>query len=262
MRGFPSGSDGKEFAYNAGDLSSIPESGRSPGEGNSNPLQCSCLENSIDRGAWQATAHCVEKRQTWMATNIHTWANYSSAGKESTCSAGYTRNPSLTPGSGRSPEEGNGNHSSTLTWPIPWTEEPDWLQFLGSQRAGHNWATKHSTTHEIIKESEFGLRENYTFKKMLFEILITSWKRHVETGHSLMEFYYFLFFSEVFLELAVYNVTAFPGMLPNGKIRWWEERGRAGLHSSEQDGTFLFYQNSLSSLGTDTQCSKLNSQLP
>ena len=45
------GSDGKEFAYNAGDLGSIPGSGRSPGEGNGNPLQYSCLENSMDSGA-------------------------------------------------------------------------------------------------------------------------------------------------------------------------------------------------------------------
>ena len=49
---FPGGSDGKAFAYNAGDLSLIPGSGRSPGEGNSNPLQYSCLENPMDGGAW------------------------------------------------------------------------------------------------------------------------------------------------------------------------------------------------------------------
>jgi len=51
-RGFPGGSDSKASAYNVEDLSSIPGSGRSPGEGNSNPLQYSCLENSMDRGAW------------------------------------------------------------------------------------------------------------------------------------------------------------------------------------------------------------------
>ena len=49
--GFPGGSDGKESACNAGDLGSIPGSGRSPGEGNGNPLQHSCLENPMDRGA-------------------------------------------------------------------------------------------------------------------------------------------------------------------------------------------------------------------
>ena len=50
--GFPGGSDGKESACNAGDLGSIPGSGRSPGEGNGNPLQYSCLENPMEGGAW------------------------------------------------------------------------------------------------------------------------------------------------------------------------------------------------------------------
>ena len=49
---FPGGSDGKAFAYKAGDLGLIPGSERSPGEGNGNPLQYSCLENPMDRGAW------------------------------------------------------------------------------------------------------------------------------------------------------------------------------------------------------------------
>ena len=51
-QGLPSGSDGKESVCNAGDLGSIPGSERSPGEGNGNPLQDSCLENPMDRGAW------------------------------------------------------------------------------------------------------------------------------------------------------------------------------------------------------------------
>ena len=49
---FPGGSDGKASAYNSGDLGSIPGMGRSPGEGNGKPLQNSCLENPMDRGAW------------------------------------------------------------------------------------------------------------------------------------------------------------------------------------------------------------------
>ena len=53
--GFPGGSEAKASAYNAGDVGSIPGSGRSPGEGNGNPLQYSCLENPMDGGAWQAT---------------------------------------------------------------------------------------------------------------------------------------------------------------------------------------------------------------
>ena len=57
--GFPGGSDGKEFVCNAGGPGSIPGLGRSPGEGNGNPFQYSCLENSMDRGAWWATVHGV-----------------------------------------------------------------------------------------------------------------------------------------------------------------------------------------------------------
>ena len=60
----PGSSDGKETACNARDLGLIPGSGRSPGEGNGNPLQFSCLENSMDREAWQARVHGVTKSQT------------------------------------------------------------------------------------------------------------------------------------------------------------------------------------------------------
>ena len=55
--GFPGSSDGKASAYNVGDPGSIPGWGRSPGEGNGNPLQYSCPENPMDRGAWQAAVH-------------------------------------------------------------------------------------------------------------------------------------------------------------------------------------------------------------
>ena len=58
---FLGGSEVKASAYNAGDLGSIPGSGRSPGEGDGNPLQYSCLENSMDRGAWRAMVHGVAK---------------------------------------------------------------------------------------------------------------------------------------------------------------------------------------------------------
>ena len=62
--GFPGGPDDKESACNVEDLSSIPGSGRYPGEGNGNPLQYSCLENSMDGGAWWATVHGVAKSRT------------------------------------------------------------------------------------------------------------------------------------------------------------------------------------------------------
>ena len=62
--GFPGGSDGKESACNARDPVSIPGSGRYPEEGNGTPLQYSCLENPMNRGAWQTTVHGVAKSQT------------------------------------------------------------------------------------------------------------------------------------------------------------------------------------------------------
>ena len=64
MRAFPGGSDSKESACNAGDLGLIPDSGRSAGEGNGYPLQCSCLENPMDRGDWRTTVHGIAKSQT------------------------------------------------------------------------------------------------------------------------------------------------------------------------------------------------------
>ena len=64
LEGFPGGSDGKESACNAGDLGSIPGLGRSSGEGHGSPLQYSCLENPMDRGAWRAAVHGVAKSQT------------------------------------------------------------------------------------------------------------------------------------------------------------------------------------------------------
>ena len=62
--GFPGGSEVKASASNAGDPVLIPGSGRSPGEGNGNPLQYSCLENPMDGGAWWATVHRVAKSRT------------------------------------------------------------------------------------------------------------------------------------------------------------------------------------------------------
>ena len=63
----------KNLPVSAGDLRDaglIPGSGRSPGGGHGNPLQCPCLENLIDRGAWQTTVHGVAKHQTWLSKHI------------------------------------------------------------------------------------------------------------------------------------------------------------------------------------------------
>ena len=65
------GSEVKTFAHNAEDLGLIPGSGRSPGEGNGNPLQYSCLENPMDRGAWWASVHGVAKSRTRLSN--FTW---------------------------------------------------------------------------------------------------------------------------------------------------------------------------------------------
>ena len=68
----------KESSCNAGNSSSIPGSGRSPGGGHGNPLEYSCLENPMDRGAWRATVHGAAKSQIWLkwpSMHIHTF-NY------------------------------------------------------------------------------------------------------------------------------------------------------------------------------------------
>ena len=62
--GFPGGLVIKNQPANAEDVGSIPGLGKCPGEGNGNPLQYSCLKNSMDRGAWQATIHSVEESDT------------------------------------------------------------------------------------------------------------------------------------------------------------------------------------------------------
>ena len=66
--GFPRGSVGKGSACSAGDPGSVPGLGRSPGEGNDNPLQYSCMENPMDRGAWRATVYRVAESDMTEAT--------------------------------------------------------------------------------------------------------------------------------------------------------------------------------------------------
>ena len=63
FKGFPGGSDGKESTYNVRDVGSIPGLGRASGRGHGNPLQYSCLKDSMDRGAWWAVVHGVAKSQ-------------------------------------------------------------------------------------------------------------------------------------------------------------------------------------------------------
>ena len=70
-RGFPGGSVVNNLPDNVRDTGPIPGSERSPGERNGNPLQSSCLENSMDRGPWLATIHGVTKSQTWLSLHTH-----------------------------------------------------------------------------------------------------------------------------------------------------------------------------------------------
>ena len=80
---FTGGSDGKESACNVGDLSLIPRSARSPGEENGNPLQYSCLENPMDRGAWRAMVHGVTKSRTLLSDFTFTFTGHN-LGKDGT----------------------------------------------------------------------------------------------------------------------------------------------------------------------------------
>ena len=84
---FPGGSEVKASACNAGDLGSIPGLGRSPGERNGNPLQYSCLENPMGRGAWWATVHGVAKSRTRLSDFIFTFTlkNNKLPGSRSRC---------------------------------------------------------------------------------------------------------------------------------------------------------------------------------
>ena len=75
--GFPGGSDGKETACNAGDPGSVSGLGGYPGEGNGNQLQCSCLENSMDRGTWWATVHVVRVGHNWANKHTHCCSEWS-----------------------------------------------------------------------------------------------------------------------------------------------------------------------------------------
>ena len=113
--GFPGGSEVKAFACNAGDLGLIPGSGRSPGEGNGNPLQYSCLRNPMDRGDWWPTVHRVAKSGTRLSdfTLLSLFSHWASqvvlVVKNPPVNVGEVTDSSLIPGLGRSPGGGHGN---------------------------------------------------------------------------------------------------------------------------------------------------------
>ena len=150
VQGFPGGSDGKESACNAEDLGSIPVWGKSPGEENERPLQYYCLENSMDRGAWWAHVHGVAKSRTrlsdcyftFMASLVaQTVKNQPAMQKTQVQFLGF-EDPL---------EKGMDSYSSIIAWRIPWTEEPGWLQSMGSQSIGYYLATFYSLQPCIYK---------------------------------------------------------------------------------------------------------------
>ena len=136
-KSFPGGSDDKASACSAGDLGLIPGLGRSPGEGNGNPFQYSCLENSMDWGAWWATVHGVAKSQTRLSNFTLLYKRGfpgGPSGKEPTCQCRRLKKCRVWSLGREDPlEEGMATHSSIHAWRIPWTEEPGGLQCIGSQ---------------------------------------------------------------------------------------------------------------------------------
>ena len=121
----PGGSDGKASAYNAGDTGSIPGSGRSPGEGNGNPLQYSCPPQK--RGLKEIfCSSLVASRLKHLPGMWET--RVQSLGWEDPL------------------EKEMATHSSTLAWRITWREEPGRLQSMWSQRVGHDWVTHTHTS--------------------------------------------------------------------------------------------------------------------
>ena len=123
-------------AGNTRDLGSIPGSGRSPGVGNGNLLQYSCLENPMDRGAWQATVHRVTQSLKRLSMAQHGGFPGCEVVKNLAINAGNTRDAGSIPGLGRSPGVGNGNllRYSCLENSM----EPGALQSIRSQTVGHD----------------------------------------------------------------------------------------------------------------------------
>ena len=133
--GFPGGSEVKASACNAGDLGSIPGLGRSPGEGNGNPLQYSCLKNPMDGGTWWATVHGVAKSRTRLKRLSS--SSSSASGEEPVQETSETWVRSL--GQEDPLEEEMATHSNILAWSLSEREEPGGLQSTGSQRVRHEW---------------------------------------------------------------------------------------------------------------------------
>ena len=166
-KGFPLTSVGKASTCSAADLSSIPGSGRSPGDGNGNPFQYSCLEKSHGQrlrsmglqelDLTQRLNHYCQLKVGWAESRASTVAQILHQGtkvEEALAVSHLWTSQWKTPGNTNLTvsitthgfqqiiqwfsEKAMAPHSSTLAWKIPWTEEPDRLQSMGLLRVGHD----------------------------------------------------------------------------------------------------------------------------
>ena len=158
-QGFPSSSDSKESASNAGDQGSIPGMGRSHGEGNGNPTHSSILAWRIpwtEEPCRLQSTGSQRVRHNWV-TNTHTLPTRASLVAQT------VKNPSVMQETQvqsldweDSLEKDLASHSNIFAREIPWTEEPGSLLSMGSQPVRHNWATKHTHKHDQLTGSKLG----------------------------------------------------------------------------------------------------------
>ena len=143
----------------------------SAGEGNGNPLHCSCLGNPMDRGAWWAMVHGVAKNQTRLSYE-HTHTCESALRKCFTARSLYISVPTQkmrvhSLGWEDLWKEEMTTHSSSLAWEFPWTEEPGRLQFMGSQKSWHDLVIKqqqHNVTCISLSVESVIWNSNYIWK--------------------------------------------------------------------------------------------------
>ena len=168
---FPGSSVSKESACNAGDQGLILGLGRSPRDGNGNPLQYSCLENPVDRGAWWASVHGVAQSWTWLKRlSVHACIGERN-GNPLQCSC--LENPrdrgawwAAIYGVAQSQTwlKRHSSSSQFSSWKILWPQEPGGLQSIGSQESDTTGRLNHqNSTTKIWFNSKMGKRLEWIF---------------------------------------------------------------------------------------------------